>query len=708
MTYGSSPCFSANATIFSRVGGAVFGGPGKRIMAAFRGGLLLALLSTAALRGQTQTLETVTVSATRGAPPPDQMPVAVDEFSAERLASFPAITLDDALRDDASFSLFRRTSSLTSNPTSQGVSLRDIGPSGASRSLVLLDGIPLNDPFGGWVIWSQVPRLSLARADIIKGGGSGVWGNQALAGSIELIQASPAAGSGQAVIEAGAFGTRSAETAAAEPLGPGIISIDARDFSTDGAFDLAPSVRGAVDRPFNSDHKFGQVRIEEPLSANLEAVATGNLFAEDRGNGTILQKNVTHSGEGSFLLEGTPHPGFSWSGIGYAERESFSSFFTSVSANRATETPADNQFDVPATAAGAAVTADWSRDGISTVTGADFRQVVGETREDFQFSGGNFTRVRFAGGAQDFAGAFLHHDRPLSKNWRFSLDIRFDEWQNRQGHDREFNLADGAPTLSAAYPSRTGREFSPNIGLVWKPPGPWRMHVAAYRGFRLPTLNEYYRPFRVGTVTTDANPNLQVETLDGAELGFDYSTGPFRAGATVFGDEFYHSVGTVTLSQSPTSTTVQRQNIDAVQIPGLEASAGWTPAKLFGFHLGYLYNDSKITTANEELNLVGLRLPEVPRHTLTAEAEYSAPFAITAGARLRWVSMQFDDNANTLRLPAATIIDFELSRRLGRRLEITLTAENALNARVATSLSTAGLFTYDVPLLIRGGVRFKW
>src|SRR5580698_3385337 len=119
MTNGSSPCFSANATIFSRVGRAVTGGPGKRIMAAFRGGLLIALLSTAALRGQTQTLETVTVSATRGASPPDQMPVAVDEFSAERLASFPAITLDDALRDDASFSLFRRTSSLTSNPTSQ-------------------------------------------------------------------------------------------------------------------------------------------------------------------------------------------------------------------------------------------------------------------------------------------------------------------------------------------------------------------------------------------------------------------------------------------------------------------------------------------------------------------------------------------------------------------------------------------------------------
>ena len=76
----------------------------------------------------------------------------------------PALTLDDFLRRVPGFTLFRRTSSLVAHPTAQGVSLRGVGPSGASRSLVLADGIPLNDPFGGWVYWSRVPA-PLDRSD---------------------------------------------------------------------------------------------------------------------------------------------------------------------------------------------------------------------------------------------------------------------------------------------------------------------------------------------------------------------------------------------------------------------------------------------------------------------------------------------------------------------------------------------------------------
>jgi outer membrane receptor protein involved in Fe transport len=115
-----------------------------------------------------------------------------------------------------------------------------------------------------------------------------------------------------------------------------------------------------------------------------------------------------------------------------------------------------------------------------------------------------------------------------------------------------------------------------------------------------------------------------------------------------------------------------------------------------------------VTASSAEPDLVGKRLPEVPRNTLTAGLEWLAPLQIHSIARLRWVSLQFDDNANTLRLPPATVADFELSRKLGRHLEVFLTVENALNAQVAASLSTAGLYTYDAPRLIRGGLRADW
>ena len=181
---------------------------------------------------------------------------------------------------------------MTANPTSQGVSLRGLGPSGASRSLVLLDGVPLNDPFGGWIVWSAVPRLSLADVQIEHGGGSGVWGDAALAGSISLTEEPPGNG-GRVDAEAGAFDTRSLEADVGVASGRTGVSVDARDFSTDGFYDLAPANRGAVDRPLSSDHRLAQVSVDES-AGTVQLVATGRLFEEARGNGTVLQNNATH------------------------------------------------------------------------------------------------------------------------------------------------------------------------------------------------------------------------------------------------------------------------------------------------------------------------------------------------------------------------------------------------------------------------------
>ena len=681
--------------------------PRPRCAPAFLFSLALLLPGLARqVRAQASILAPVVVRTSRTAQAPADTPVVTTEFSAQDLAAFPAITLDDTLRDDPSFSLFRRTSSLTSNPTSQGVSLRAIGPSGASRSLVLLDGVPLNDPFGGWVVWSAVPRLFLQSAEVEHGGGSGVWGNGALAGSINLASAPPASG-GLVEAEAGAFGTRSAEVEAGAATSQGSVRVDVRDFSTDGFYNLAPSTRGAVDRPLSSDHHLAEASLEKPLGA-VTATVTASLFDEARGNGTVLQNNTTHEAVVSLALRGGSSAGFNWDAVGYAERESFSSYFTSVAANRATETPANNQFDVPATAGGASVTAHWTGADSSTSVGADARQVEGETREDFSFVNGAFTGIRFAGGAQDFGGLFLHHDRELRPGLRLSADVRLDEWMNRSGHDREYKLVGGVPTLLARYRTQSGAQGSPNLGLVWQPAQAWRLRAAAYRGFRVPTLNEYYRPFRVGTVTTQANPNLTVEDLYGAEAGASYGAGPFEFQATAFADELYHAVGTVTLSQTPAASTVQRQNLDGVRTRGAEVLARWSPAASLHLRVGYLYDESTVTKATEEPDLTGLRLPEVPRGTLTAAAAGDLPLGLHGEARLRWVGLQFDDTLNTLRLPPATVVDFELSRNFGRRFSAYLALENAFNAEVAASLSTAGLFTYDAPRLLRGGFRFGW
>ena len=107
--------------------------------------------------------------------------IRLDEVTLSR-----ASRLDEALATVPAVSLFRRTSSLSANPTTQGISLRAIAPSGAGRTLVTLDGVPVNDPFGGWVLWSQVAPESLAGLDVIRGAGAGPYGAGALPGVIQL------------------------------------------------------------------------------------------------------------------------------------------------------------------------------------------------------------------------------------------------------------------------------------------------------------------------------------------------------------------------------------------------------------------------------------------------------------------------------------------------------------------------------------------
>ncbi len=125
------------------------------------------------------------------------VPASVTVMDSEEIRRSPAVVADDVLRQIPTFSLFRRTSSLSSHPTSQGVSLRGIGPSGTSRTLVLIDDVPFNDPFGGWVYWTRVPLMSVDRMELVDGSTSSLYGNYAMGGVINIVTRQPDAQNGR-------------------------------------------------------------------------------------------------------------------------------------------------------------------------------------------------------------------------------------------------------------------------------------------------------------------------------------------------------------------------------------------------------------------------------------------------------------------------------------------------------------------------------
>lgn len=688
-----------------------------------------------------------------------------DVFVGDAVQKGPTLTLDGLLRSVPAFTLFRRSDSLTANPTAQGVSLRGLGPSGASRSLVLLDSVPLNDPFGGWVSWTKVPRAELIRVEIIPGGGATAWGNASLGGAMQLFTrpvegrhdfvrlpappGSPPYAEGPLgwgtrptlnfTAQLGDFSTRSLEFAAVYPAAAGTLQVLANDFSTDGFSLVAPERRGQIDVAAWSRHRWLTLRWKQVIGKKLELRATARGYEEFRGNGTPYTRNGSREKFASVELNGEPSEHFAWQAIGYAQDQSFASTFSSVNATRTAETPASDQFAVPATAFGAAWLGSWlPAAGGQTNFGVDLRTVRGETRENFTFTAGNFTRQRIAGGEQTFGGLFVLHTRPLTKTLRVNLGMRLDEWRETDGHRRETDRATGAVLRDDHYASRDGTEFSPSAGLMWTPNQAWRVRATGQQAFRVPTLNELYRPFRQGTTVVETNPDLRTERNTSVELGVEwnfftpapldplkhYSVPPpplktLTLGMTAFRNELHDAVGNITLARGPGTFPIfgtlaaggigrQRLNVDRIRVQGLELSATWRASQTLSFTATALLNDPEVQRATVAPALVGKRVAQDPRHSASLGATWHAPGKFVFTPRLRWIGRQFEDDENTLVLGETVVGDLGVSRPLTKQLELFLTVENIGNARVETGRTADGVVNIGTPRLALGGLRGSW
>ena len=704
-------------------------------------------------------LNTMVVTASRTPQLPERVAATAQIFDSAAVQDAPTATLDSALRATPSFSLFRRSDSLTANPTTQGVSLRGLGPSGASRSLVLLDGVPLNDPFGGWVNWSEIPRDAVARIEVVPGGGATAWGDAALGGVLQVFLQPPRTeqiivdqppapiawgtrGTVQITALAGDFGTRSASVILNRPAGKaGIVQVMAEDFATNGFAIVAPERRGPIDVAAWSRHRSLAARWREALGHSAELSVTVRSFEEFRGNGTPYQRNGTRAKFVSVQAAGQPSNAFAWNAVAYAQDQSYASTFSSINATRTAETPASDQFAVPAVALGASWTGTVQhRAGATTGFGVDTRAVHGETRENYSYTNGDFTRQRVAGGSQQFAGLFAVHEHPLLPTLRLTLGARVDEWGDADGHRRELVRSTGQITRDDHYADRSGTEFSPSGGVVWTPSRAWRLHANAQQAFRRPTLNELYRPFRQGANVTEANADLRTERVNSAEIGAQWSLWPSASaparpvaglaqqqkprpmltlGATAFWNDLHDAVTNVTVARGPGTFPLfgtlpaggigrERLNVDRVQVQGVELSATWTPTPVLSLKGAYLYDDSTVQRATVAPWLVGNRLPEVPRHSASLGATYHAPGQFTFTPRLRWIGRQFDDDENTLKLGEAVVVDIGVTRPLSTALELFITVENAGNARIETARSADGVVNTGTPRLFLAGLRGRW
>jgi outer membrane receptor protein involved in Fe transport len=593
--------------------------------------------------------EVVVVTATMVEEPLVDSVGLVSAFTAEDITRSPALVIDDQLRRVPGFSLFRRSSSLYSHPTAQGVSLRGIGPSGASRSLVLWNGIPLNDPYGNWIYFNRLPQLSLGRAEVARGATSQLYGSSALGGTIQLLPRGVEEKTFDFRAQGGSLDTYDIDVFASDRAGDWGWIASGRAFDTGGYVQIAEESRGAVDVPVSSEFQTFLGRLEY-----RDFHVDVNLYNEKRSNGTPIQQN-----DSQIYLFQSGYDTERWSANFYGQSQVFDSGFSRILPGRTGEVLTQEQH-VPSVGFGSSFTMRTDR-GLQF--GVDWRYVGAE---DQGVSGVEQHH-------QNFAGAFLQYSFTFEQRWDLLLGGRFDVWQNRE----------------------TQTTFNPRAGLVFRASNDVTVRASGYRGFRAPSLNELYRPFRLGNVLTQPNSDLDEEYLVGVEGGVDIH--PHRS-LLVRLNGFYNSfrkpIANVTISSTPALITRQRQNLEeGATIQGFEAEgiyqlgSGWTARG------AYLFSDAVVDQTD-------LQIPQSPRHQGMLGLGYDGRIELTVDLRL--VGDAYDDDLNQFLLPAFNLLDFSLRVPLAHQVSAYFAVENVTDEEYVVRLTP--IENYGAPRVAHGGI----
>ena len=611
--------------------------------------------------------------------------------------------VEEALRALGGVQLFRASSTRTANPTAEGLTARGLAGNAASRIDVTLDGVPLADPFFGFVGWGSLIGQKLESGELVRGGGLG--GPGALAGTLALVSAAP---SNHAMLRGGSRGSVEGQGGLAVPVSGGAMGLSGGFSRGDGYLLVENPGPGDVPASYRQSSLSGTMR-GQVGAVSLVARLSG--FADQRLRGVEGADIESRGADAS--LGATLSGNWRLSLVAHAKLRDFSTVTRTLDAVRATPTTALDQVKTPASGWGIEARAEPPLGEDSALQlGAGYRGAEGETIERFRYVLGEPTRGRVAGGSQQVASLFLNGSHRATPELLLTAAARVDRWRLGAGHLREFDLANGASTLNEEADARSGTELSGRLGAVLRPVPAIRLRAAGYRGWRLPTLNELYRPFRAGVDATAANAALEPEHLWGVEASVGWQPlASIDLSATAFWNRLTDPITNVTLGVGPgTFPGVgfvaaggryrQRQNLAAIESHGVEGEARLPlgPLALVG-------SAALVEARVEGGGLDGLRPAQAPKFSGSLSLGWQKG-GWAASAALRHFGQRYEDDQNSRSLPAATTLDLEAHVPLGGAWRVQLAAENITDADIATGFS-GSQFERGQPRTLWVGLRWE-
>src|SRR5216683_2637162 len=638
--------------------------------------------------------EEVQVTALRTPLALDASASSVRTMSPEQLREAPGFVLDDRLRQVAGFQLFRRTSSWVSNPTSQGTSLRGLGSTAASRTLVLSDQVPLNDAFGGWIHWNEIPQLALRGVELMRGGASDLYGSSAIGGVIDVLPVVP---------ERFAYAVNVAGANEATSMLNGLIAAGARGWSglgaatffrTDGYILTAPEARGPVDVASNVHSQSGRVELRRSLGSDGAVFLRGNLLNEARSNGTPLQTNATR------IWRYVGGGDYSSGDVGrvmlrlYGTEQNYRQSFSSIAAGRISEKLTNLQ-RVPSQQVGGAV--QWARSygALTLVAGSDVLDTRGTDNETPVSNGVQKPTVSTSARQR---GTGIYGEvlwQPLT--WSIAFSSRADWFGS-------FDARQVGAATNPKLPDIQETVFDPRLGVVKQVVKGLSLSASAFRAFRGPSLNELYRTGQVGQQITLPNASLRSERATGFEVGGLVNLPRLGSVRTsYFWTQVNRPVAAVTLSSTATTQTLQRQNLGQLTSHGVTTEVEIKPVSFLMLTGGYQFAVSTVTRFQADPTLVGRWTPQVPRNSASIQARLQSDRLGVLSIDLRTSGRQYDDSSNQYKLDGYAQVDLYAEHSLRRNLRVYASVQNLLDQPVQAGRTP--ILTLGAPRIVSVGVR---
>jgi outer membrane receptor protein involved in Fe transport len=649
--------------------------------------------------------EKVTVTAYRAPLGELESPAITRQLSQSALQSTATVTMDDKLRQLPGVELFRRSTSLVANPSSQGISLRGLGSTSASRTLVTEDDVPQNDPVGGWIHWEEQPELALSSVELVRGGASDLYGSSAIGGVVNFRVAEPAANALEVRSTYGGQNTYAQSMLAQGRRGPWGGELAGTLVGTDGYIQEAPWQRGPVDVNSNVRARTGLLLVEH-AGGPLRLFARGSGFDEDRHNGTPYQINDTRLWR--YAVGGDwngPHQG-TLAVRGYGSTERYYQTFSSISnaptaadpdcSYRCGETPTKTS-NIPDNELGA--TAHWTQPlgaGLLLLAGSDVRDVR-VWDEEQTVATGIVTKTNVHQRDPALYGELMW----VHSGWTVAASARMDWFQN---YDVQQLVSKGGGWTPSATqpPSFSETVFDPRLGVVRRIGAHWALSASGFRAFRAPTPSELYRSTQVGNQLTKANPSLKSERATGWEVGAAMQRKWGAVRASWFDTEINRPISAVTVNPNSSPILLLRENLGQIESRGVSLDAEMAPLRWLAVDGGYQYAHATVTKGPQD---VGNWIPNVARNMATLNVRAFEPRLGTLSLLGRLSGLQYDNDANTFMLHGYFRLDAYGSHAFGKWFEVFAAGENLFDRTIEVAKTPTT--TLARPRVARAGVTIR-